>query len=32
MPTVLSVNLGRAPAVPYTDAPGGRSGIGKQPA
>ncbi|MCP3819939.1 MOSC domain-containing protein [Streptomyces sp. A3M-1-3] len=29
---VLSVNLGRAEAVEYTDAPSGRTGIDKQPA
>ncbi|THA58014.1 MOSC domain-containing protein [Streptomyces sp. A1136] len=29
--SVLSVNVGRARAVPYTDAPGGATGIDKQP-
>ncbi|MGW8729426.1 MOSC domain-containing protein [Streptomyces sp. NPDC055808] len=29
--SVLSVNAGRARAVPYTDAPGGATGIDKQP-
>ncbi|MCB5165902.1 MOSC domain-containing protein [Streptomyces bambusae] len=28
---LISVNLGRATAVDYTDAPGGRTGIGKYP-
>ncbi|MCL2554600.1 MAG: MOSC domain-containing protein [Actinomycetia bacterium] len=32
MPHVISVNLGRATAVPYTAAPGGLTGIGKRPA
>ncbi|MEU6895420.1 MOSC domain-containing protein [Streptomyces sp. NPDC046557] len=29
--SVLSVNIGRARAVPYTDAPGGATGIDKRP-